>query len=254
MARLARIVIPGTPHFITQKGNRDLNVFFDESDAHAYIEYLSEQSERFGLQIWAYCLLHNRVHLLAVPYEENSLASALGEAHRRYTNRINEQKGWQGHLWAARFSSFPIDDPYILPAAHFIEMSPVMNGTCKSPEEFKWSSARAHLSAKDDALCKVAPLLSMNSDWDALLDKGINIDKAKAISAHIRTGRPLGDDAFISKLEQLTGRVLKKKKPGRKRKMVPANSQRQRLLVPENADAKKTRISEDVLAALIESA
>lgn len=212
MARLARIVIPGIPHFITQRGNRGQNVFSGEKDALAYLGFLGEQCRRAGVEIWAYCLMPNRVHLLAVPNAEDSLRRALGEAHRRYSNHINEQRGTSGNIWQSRFSSFPLDEPYILPAAHFIETSPVMAGFCKEPAAFRWSSARAHLKGQDDGLCSVAPLLKRGH-------KRFMVSPApQAIASHISTGRPLGDGAFIGRLERETGRALMKKKPGRKKK------------------------------------
>ena len=220
MARLPRIVIPNTPHLITQRGNRGLDVFFCEDDAAAYLEIMAEQCARFGVSIWAYCLLPGRVHLLAVPQDETGLGRALGEAHRRYTKRINDREGWTGHLWQSRFSSFPMDEAYILPAAHFIEMSPVLSGLCKAPATFRWSSARAHLKGQDDALCKAAPLLERAPDWEAFLQKGVNIGKVQTITGHISTGRPLGSTDFIEKLESHTGRALKKRRPGRKKKRV----------------------------------
>lgn len=256
MARLPRIVIPNTPHLITQRGNRGLDVFFGEDDALAYIDILAGECERFGVKIWAYCLMPSRVHLLAVPTDEDGLARALGETHRRYTNMINEREGWTGHLWQSRFSSFPLDEAYILPAAHFIEMTPVMAGVTKNAATFRWSSAKAHVKGEDDALCRVGPLLGRQGNWDAFLQRGINIDRMQKIKAHISTGRPLGDAAFIEKLEEITGRSLKKKKPGRKPKGAAprtANDLRERLLTPEAQAKRDLKISEDVLAALIES-
>ncbi len=258
MARLARIVSPHTPHLITQRGNRGLDVFFEESDALAYIDFMAEQCQRFDVQIWAYCLMRNRVHFLAVPADENGLARALGETHRRYTNRINERKGENGHLWQSRFSSFPMDDDFVLPAAHFIEMTPVMAGMAKTPDAFRWSSARAHLKGEDDALCSVAPLLSRSGDWESFLQKGINIGHAQKIMAHIKTGRPLGSTSFIEALEELTGRNLKKKKPGRKpmqktQEGTQANMQRRRRLLHPDALKETSEISEKDLAAWIEN-
>jgi len=216
MARLARIVIPDTPHFITQRGNRGQNVFFSEEDAQAYMTFMGEQCRRFEVAIWAWCLMPNRVHLLAVPKSEDALRRALGEAHRRYTNVINERKGWSGHLWQSRFSSFPLAENYILPAAQFIEMSPVMAGLCNSPTAFRWSSARAHLKEQDDGLCSVGPLLARGYK-DSLI-----VSESETIASHISTGRPLGDRIFIERLEDHTGRALKKKKPGRKPKLATA--------------------------------
>jgi len=212
MARLARIVAPNIPHFITQRGNRGQDVFFQEGDALAYIGFLGEQCKRFGVEVWAYCLMPNRAHLLAVPQTEDSLGRAFGEAHRRYTNMVNARMGWSGHLWQSRFSSFPLDEPFILPAAHFIEMSPVMAGFCKEPEAFRWSSAKAHIKGQDDALCAVAPLRKRGHN------RFMVSPADRDIAAHIGTGRPLGNRIFIERLEKETGRALKKKKPGRKRK------------------------------------
>lgn len=256
MARLARIVIPNIPHLITQTGNRGQDVFFGEDDALSYIDTMAAQCARFGVDIWAYCLLRNRVHFLAVPEDENGLARTLGETHRRYTNRINERKGWTGHLWQSRFSSFPLEERYVLPAAQFIEMTPVMAGLAKDPAAFKWSSAKAHLRGQDDTLCQTTPLLLRVSDWDIFLQNPVNLGDMDKITSHIKTGRPLGSAEFIETLETQTGRSLKKKKPGRKPKTAiktapkAANDKRQRLLVPERQST--TKITEQDLAALIE--
>lgn len=218
MARLARIVIPGIPHLITQRGNRGQSVFFGEEDAEAYIGLLGEQCKRHGVEIWAYCLLPGHVHLLAVPGDEAGLGRALGETHRRYTNRVNARTGETGLIWQGRFSSFPLDEPFVLPAVHYIEMAPVMAGLCKNPAAFRWSSARAHIRGQDDRLCTAAPLLEHAPDWQGFLQKGVNISHMQKLAGHISTGRPLGDGAFIEKLENQTGRALKKRRPGRKPK------------------------------------
>ncbi len=84
---------------------------------------------------------------------------AIGEAHRRYTRMINFRKKWRGYLWQGRFASFPMDDIYMFRAARYIEMNPVRAGIVDYPEEYLWSSAKAHLSRKDDSLVKVAPIL-----------------------------------------------------------------------------------------------
>ena len=78
MARMKRIVVPGYPHHVVQRGVRSMDVFFMETDRTAYINFLKEQSARFGLTILAYCLMTNHIHLLAVPEKEDSLAKAVG--------------------------------------------------------------------------------------------------------------------------------------------------------------------------------
>ncbi len=107
MARMARIVIPGLPHHVTQRGNRRQEVFFEDADYTAYRNLLRTCCDWAGLQIWAYCLMPNHVHLILVSKTEDGLHRALREAHRRYTVRINERNAWHGYLWQGRFASFP---------------------------------------------------------------------------------------------------------------------------------------------------
>ena len=113
MARLARVINPGFPHHVIQRGNRRQNVFFSDEDREAYLQILKEQSEKYGVKYWAYCLMDNHVHLVAVPMEKDSLARAIGETHRKYTRMINFRENWRGYLWQGRFRSFPVDTVYL---------------------------------------------------------------------------------------------------------------------------------------------
>ena len=103
MARLARFVIPGLPHHITQRGNRRQPTFFNDEDYAAYIELMAEWCRKEGVEIWSYCLMPNHTHLIAVPKSEDGLRRAIGESHRRYTRRINFREKWRGYLWQGRF-------------------------------------------------------------------------------------------------------------------------------------------------------
>ena len=94
MARLARVVVPGMPHHVIQRGNRKQKVFFHEKDKRIYLKILRQQSKEHGLDVWAYCLMDNHVHLIVVPQKENSLARGIGETHRIYTCMIHKRKGW----------------------------------------------------------------------------------------------------------------------------------------------------------------
>ncbi|TAN56117.1 MAG: transposase, partial [Rhodospirillales bacterium] len=146
MARLARVVAPGLPHHVTQRGNRRQPTFFDEGDYRLYLDLLADNAQRFGLQVWAYCLMPNHVHLIAVPEAQDSLTRALAETHRRYTRDINRRKGWKGFLWQGRFASFVLDEPHLLAAARYVETNPVRARLVEQPEDWAFSSARAHLA------------------------------------------------------------------------------------------------------------
>jgi len=98
MARIARVVVPGIPHHVTQRGVRRMETFFDDEDYEVYLRLMHEWCEAAGIEVWAYCLMPNHVHLVAVPEREKSLARGIGEAHRRFTRHINFKKGWKGYL------------------------------------------------------------------------------------------------------------------------------------------------------------
>ena len=160
----------------------------------------------------------NHIHLIAVPSSQEGLRCAIGEAHRRYTRRINFREKWRGYLWQGRFASFVMEEPYLLAAARYIELNPLRAGLVVDPGDWRWSSARAHLAGKDDALAQVAPLLSMIGDWRAFLDSAMPEAELRDIRSHMRTGRPLGDETFVARLEGMTGRPLRPQKPGPKLK------------------------------------
>jgi len=216
MARLARVVAHGVPHHVTQRGNRRQRTFFTDDDYRLYRDLMAEWCGRSGVEIWAYCLMPNHVHLIATPESADGLRRGVGEAHRRYARHVNFREGWRGYLWQGRFASFPLDGDWLLAAARYIELNPVRARLADTPDAWPWSSARAHLSGRDDELANAAPLLAMVGDWRTLLSLPADEDEAGALRRHQRTGRPLGDDTFVDRLETTLGRSLRRRKPGPK--------------------------------------
>ena len=151
---------------------------------------------------------------IAVPPSEDGLRRAIGEAHRRYTRRVNFREGWRGHLWQGRFASCPLDEPYLLAAARYIEQNPVRAGLAVRPWEYPWSSAAAHVAGEDDALITVAPLLALVGNWTDFLATGAPEDEVKELRRHERSGRPLGREPFVAAVEGKLGRTLRRGKPG----------------------------------------
>ncbi|MCW8915283.1 MAG: transposase [Magnetovibrio sp.] len=218
MARLARVVVPGTPHHLVQRGNRNQETFFCDEDYQTYIDLMSEWCAKCKVQVLAYCLMPDHVQMILVPKTDDGLARAVGEAHRRYTRYINDREGWSGYLWQGRFASFPMDNAHVLPAAAYVERTPVGAGLARSARQYKWSSAKAHLKGEDDQLVKVKPLLKKCDDWADLIKGKDDPDMVKKLQAHSSTGRPLGNKRFLDKLEDQLGRVLRPQKRGRKPK------------------------------------
>ena len=218
MARLARVVVPNYPHHIIQRGNRRQQTFFSDTDYQLYKSLLAHYCALEGVEIWAYGLMPNHVHLIATPDREGALAAAIGEAHRRYTRAINFGHSWRGYLWQGRFASVVLDGPHLLAAVRYVEQNPVRARLCVQAWDYPWSSAAAHVAGRDDDLVKVEPLLGLVPDWGEYVQRECSDTDLQTLRRHERTGQPLGADAFILKLERLLGRPLFPQKAGRKAK------------------------------------
>ena len=218
MPKLARVVVAGRPYHVLQRGNRRQKVFFSDEDKVAYLKILGLQSKLFGVKIWAYCLMSNHVHLIAVPEQEESLAKAIGETHALYTRMVNFREGWRGYLWQGRFKSVILDDQYLFAAIRYVQLNPVRARIVNKAEAYEWSSARAHILNLKDEVLSHCYLQDDISDWRQYLDKGENEQDSALIRKHSESGRPIGSDKFLSELESLTGRLLIKQKPGPKMK------------------------------------
>jgi putative transposase len=133
---MPRLVVPGYPHHVTQRGNRRQRTFFTEDDYRYYLALVFESARQAETEIWAYCLMPNHVHLVMVPNTEDGLRATLGEAHRHYTRHINYRQGWRGHLWQERFHSFLMDEDYLLATVRYVERNPVAAGLCRGSAEF----------------------------------------------------------------------------------------------------------------------
>lgn len=229
MPRIARIVIPDVAHHVTQRGNRRQDVFFGDADYAAYFALLKRACTANGVRCLAWCLMPNHVHLILTPPSPESLQLAVSDVHRRYARQINRAHNWTGYLFQGRFASYPMDERHLVTAVRYVENNPVAAGLVAHAEDWRWSSARAHVSGKSDGVTDVAALGDLHANWRAMLRDGWQTgerddETAKAIEASLRTGRPLGPTPFVERLEALTGRAFKKTKPGPKRSDAPNNN------------------------------
>ena len=223
MTRLARIVVPSCPHHVTQRGNRREAIFFEEGDQEIYRDLLAEQIHQGGVEVWAYCLMPNHVHLIVVPRRAEGFARAIGEAHRRYTNFINARGRWTGHLFQSRFGSVPMDEAHLMAAVRYVSLNPVRAKLVSKAQDWPWSSVCAHLAGRDDALVCVRPVLDRASDFAALIRPDARDEQQfAALRERERTGRPLATAEFVADLERILGRPIARRAPGRKPR--PADS------------------------------
>jgi putative transposase len=157
------------------------------------------------------------VHFIAVPSTPSSLARGFGIAHHKYTSLINIRENLSGHLWQARFLSYPLNEAHVIAAIRYIERNPVRAGVVLNPEDYVWSSARAHALGLPDPLISPCAQLPPPGDWADFLRAPAKEKEEEMIRDHARNERPLGCDQFIKTLEAMTGRVLSYKRRGRKK-------------------------------------
>jgi putative transposase len=217
MARLARVVLPGYPHHITQRGVRGMDIFASGDDRLEYLHHMAEQGKRYGVEFLSWCLMTNHVHLVAVPEKEVSLARGIGEAHRQYARTVNFRERIRGHLFQERFHSCPTDERHFIASVRYAERNPVRAGMVELPWAYEWSSAAWRTGRRGrDHLVEEREPFGLDIDWEELLlsDPG----EMEVLRERSRTGRPCGNEDFIDLAERIVGRTLRRLPRGRPRK------------------------------------
>lgn len=200
MPRKYRLVVADKPHHIIQRGNRRQKVFFYLEDKLLYLKLLKEQVQKYEVEVWAYCLMDNHVHLVLVPKTIEGLAKAVAETNRYFACKINKRYGWKGYLWQGRFVSFVMDEIYLIRALRYVENNPVRAKIVEKPWEYLWSSARKHVNEAEDDLIKECPAMKLVDDWKDFLMRPEIDDILNEIRKRNLSGLPLGENAFIEKI------------------------------------------------------
>ena len=216
MARLARLVVPGLPHHVTQRGNGRARTFFDDDDYALYRDLLAENCRAAGVAVWAWCLMPNHVHLILVPAGADGLRRALAATHRRYAGLVHARRKRSGHFWQGRFGSVVMDEEHLAAAVRYVSLNPVRARLVARAQDWRWSSVRAHLYGRDDGLTTLAPVLKRFAPFRTFLEEAPDRDAVERLRAAESIGRPLGSKAFVARLEQLSGRTLRPAKRGPK--------------------------------------
>ncbi|HRD46788.1 MAG TPA: transposase [Caulobacter sp.] len=219
MPRQARVVVPGCPHHVVQRGNRKQRTFFEDGDYRAYLRIAAEEFAAAGVEAWAYCLMPNHVHLIATPATPEGLAQAVATTHLRYTRRVNAREDWTGYLWQGRFASFPMDEGYLLRCARYVALNPVRAGLSARAVDWPWSNVGPHLGRGSCPLLTREPLVQRLGDgMAAFFDADIDDEARARLRRACSTGRPVGDIAWVKALEARTGRSLVDPPMGRPRR------------------------------------
>jgi len=219
MPRVARILFPGFPHHVTQRGNNGQDVFFSSEDRRTYLRFLRQRSADSGLSIVGYCLMTNHVHLIVVPATAEATAKAIGRTHFLYTQYVNRLYDRSGHLSQNRFYSCAMDESHAWTALRYVEQNPVRAGAAALPWEYPWSSAALHCGqqAGETRWLDVVLWAQLWTPklWREALLHGQSPEQLSHLRHMTRTGRPLASEALVGEMERSVGRRLRPLPVGR---------------------------------------
>ena len=168
-------------------------LFWDESDRETYLRILLHQIIKVGLRIWAYALMTNHVHFVAVPKAEESLGIFFRNVDGTYADYFNAKYDQVGHLWGERFKSAVLDEPYLWNAVRYVERNPVRASMVDRAEDYRWSSAAAHCGLREDPLLSPdLPLIGQIADWSTWLSGDVSLAEIDLLRARTQSGRPCG--------------------------------------------------------------
>ena len=218
MPRMSRVVVPGMVHHIVQRAARRQAAFRDDQDRAFYRKVFVESRRMYGLMLRAYSLMTNHVHYIAIPDQLESICRTFHRANTVYSNWFNEKYGFVGHLWQERPFSCVVSEDRVLYAIRYVENNPVRAQMVACATDYFWSSARAHCSGEADAFLDPDEAVAI-PHWLDWLNRTDDLKIEDWIRMSTFTGRPCGDEGFLNEIERLTGRQLRPKKRGRKRKV-----------------------------------
>ena len=205
MARMPRIVVPGVPLHVTQRGNNRQPIFFADRDYARFLVDLREAAARHACAVHAYVLMTNHVHLLLTPSDTNGPARLMQALGRRYVRYVNLRYARTGTLWEGRFRSALLDsDRYYFACSRYIEMNPVRAQLVRDPGEYRWTSFPRNAHGRPDAVVSPHPLylalgttdMNRQRAYRQLFGQEPDAESVDSIRRGTRSGVAIGSDGF----------------------------------------------------------
>jgi len=227
MPRKPRFVLPDYPQHTILRGNDRHACFFAPSDYRLFLGYLAEACKRYSLELHAYVLMTNHVHLLATPRAEFAISHAMQRLGQRYVQSINKRYRRTGTMWEGRFKSSLVQtDRYLLTCMRYIELNPVRAGMVNHPGDYPWSSYRANGLGDINELLAPHPLYQVLGATPSLRQHAYrrlfvsHIDETDLglIRGTVNQELVLGSDRFRAQIEAMTSRQAGERRRGRPRK------------------------------------
>lgn len=227
MARLPRLTVPGCPHHVIQRGTDRALLFADETDYAFMHQSLIEQAAAHGVAVHAYVLMPDHFHLLLTPDREEALGRLMQGIGRSYVRHRNRRAGRSGTLWEGRYRSAPLQaEGFLLPAMAYLDLNPVRSGLVEEAADWAWSSHRHYIGRQADRLVTPHPAhwelgntpFAREHAYAQRTAAGLPQALQQRLADSALHGWALGDEAFLSAMQQRTGRRVVRSRPGRPRR------------------------------------
>ncbi len=203
---------------MTQRGNGRAQTFFGDADYALYRDLLAASCRANDVEVWSWVLMPNHVHLILYPADEDGIRRALAPVHRRYAGEIHARLRRTGHFWQGRFGAVAMDEAHLAAAVRYVALNPVRARLVSAAADWRWSSAQAHLSGRDDGVTSLAPVHERFPDFSEFIATEADPIALARLRRAECIGRPLGNERFVAALEAETGRAITPGKHGPKPK------------------------------------
>ena len=224
MARLPRLTLAGYPHHIILRGNNRQAIFMDSADFQRMLALLQANAQDQQVQIHAYVLMSNHLHLLLTPLQNNSLPKMMQAVGRSYVLYFNKRHGRSGTLWEGRYRSALIQtERYFLACMAYIDLNPVRAGMVAQAADYLWSSHGHYIGRQNEAWLSPHPLywemgntpFAREAAYAAMVQAGVNQEQQQALTSSALSGWALGEKSFVQGLQKQTTRRVNRAKAGR---------------------------------------
>jgi putative transposase len=224
MARLPRLTLAGYPHHIILRGNNRQAIFMDMADFQRMLALLQTHAIEQGVQVHAYVLMSNHLHLLLTPLQNESLPKMMQAVGRTYVLYFNKRHGRSGTLWEGRYRSALIQtERYFLACMAYIDLNPVRAGMVAQAADYPWSSHGHYIGRQNEAWLTPHPMywemgntpFAREAAYAAMIQAGVNQEQQHALTSSALSGWALGEKSFVQGLQKQTYRRVNPAKAGR---------------------------------------
>jgi putative transposase len=224
MARLPRLTLAGYPHHIILRGNNRQAIFMDMADFQRMLALLQAHAKAQGVQVHAYVLMSNHLHLLLTPLQNDSLPKMMQAVGRAFVLYFNKRHGRSGTLWEGRYRSALIQtERYFLACMAYIDLNPVRAGMVAQAADYPWSSHSHYIGRQNEAWLTPHPMywemgntpFAREAAYAAMVQAGVNQEQQHALTSSTLSGWALGEDGFVESLQKQTSRRVNPAKAGR---------------------------------------